>query len=93
MDIAADLAASIAALKRSGRPLRLNVKVVPKSSRSEIVEIQADGTLRVKVAAAPEKGKANAELCDFLAKEFRVSRSKVEVVTGHTSPRKQVVIS
>ena len=79
--------------KRSPRPLRLSVKVVPKSSRNEIVEVQTDGTWRIKVAAAPEKGKANAELCDFLAKEFGVARSKVEVVTGHTSQRKQVVIS
>jgi uncharacterized protein (TIGR00251 family) len=83
----------IAEWKRSPRPLRLSVKVVPKSSRNEIVEVQADGTWRIRVAAAPEKGKANAELCDFLAQEFGVARSKVEVVTGHTSQRKQVVIS
>jgi len=83
----------IEALKSLPRPLRLSVKVVPKSSRNEIVEQQADGTLRIKVAAAPQKGKANAELCDFLAKEFGVGRSHVEVVAGHTSPRKQVVIS
>ena len=69
------------------------MKVVPKSSRNEMVEVQADGTWRIKVAAAPEKGKANAELCDFLAKEFGVARSQVEVVTGHASHRKQVVIS
>jgi len=83
----------IEVLKRSPRPLRLSVKVVPKSSRNEIVEQQADGTLRIKVAAAPEKGKANAELCDFLAKEFGVGRSRVEVVSGHASHRKCVVIS
>jgi uncharacterized protein (TIGR00251 family) len=79
--------------KRSPRPLRISVKVVPKSSRNEVVEVQADGTWRIKVAAAPEKGKANAELCEFLAKEFGVARSKVEVVTGHASHRKQVLIS
>jgi uncharacterized protein (TIGR00251 family) len=83
----------IETLKQRPRPLRLSVKVIPKSSRNEIVEQQADGTLRIKVAAAPEKGKANAELCDFLAREFGVGRSRVEVVAGHTSQRKQVVIS
>jgi uncharacterized protein (TIGR00251 family) len=82
----------IDAFKRSPRPLRLNIKVVPKSSRNQIVEVQADGTLRIKVAAAPEKGKANAALCDFLAKQFGVPRSSVEVVAGHASQRKQVVI-
>jgi uncharacterized protein (TIGR00251 family) len=83
----------IEAFKLSPRPLRLSVKVVPKSSRNEIVEVQADGTWRIKIAAAPEKGKANAELCEFLAREFGVARSNVEVVIGHTSHRKQVVIS
>jgi uncharacterized protein (TIGR00251 family) len=83
----------IEAYKRSPRPLRLSVKVVPKSSRNEIAEVQPDGTWRVRVAAAPEKGRANAELCEFLAKEFGVAKSKVEVVAGHTSQRKQVVIS
>jgi uncharacterized protein (TIGR00251 family) len=87
------MSADIEVLKRSPRPLRLSVKVVPKSSRNEVVEVQPDGTWRIKVAAAPEKGKANAELCDFLAKEFGVARSKVEVVAGHTSQRKQVLIS
>ena len=84
---------NLEALKRSPRPLRLSVKVIPKSSRNQIVDIQADGTLRIKVAAAPEKGKANAELCIFLAKEFGVGSSCVEVVAGHASPRKQVVIT
>jgi uncharacterized protein (TIGR00251 family) len=79
--------------RRLPRPLRLSVKVLPKSSRNQIVEVQADGTWRIKVAAAPEKGKANAELCDFLAREFGVARSQVEVVAGHTSQRTQVVIS
>jgi uncharacterized protein (TIGR00251 family) len=67
--------------------------VVPKSSRNEIVEVQADGTWRIKVAAAPEKGKANNQLCEFLAREFGVARCKVDVVAGHASHRKQVVIS
>jgi uncharacterized protein (TIGR00251 family) len=79
-------------LKRAARPLRISVKVIPKSSRTEVVEIQSDGTLRVKVAAAPEKGRANAALCEFLADEFGVARSKVEVVAGHTSARKIVMV-
>lgn len=82
----------IEAFRKSARPLRINVKVIPKSARNEIVEVQADGTWRIKVAAVPEKGKANAELCGFLAKEFGVGRSSVEVVSGLTSQRKVVVV-
>lgn len=82
----------IEAFRKVPRPLRISVKVIPKSVRNEIVEVQADGTWRVKVAAVPEKGKANAELCSFLAKEFGVGRSNVEVVSGLTSQRKVVVV-
>jgi uncharacterized protein (TIGR00251 family) len=70
--------------------VELRVKVVPKSSRNEIVGPMADGTLKVKIAAAPEKGKANAELCAFLAKHFGVPKSAVTIVTGETSTLKRV---
>jgi uncharacterized protein (TIGR00251 family) len=72
--------------------IALTLKVVPKSSRNEIVGFLADGSLKVKVTAAPEKGKANAEVCELLAREFGVSRRSVEIVRGETSPVKQVVI-
>ena len=40
----------------------LQVKVIPRAQRSEVVGPMADGTLKVKVAAVPEDGKANEEL-------------------------------
>ena len=76
--------------------LYLNVKVIPKAQRTEFVELMQgpDGEeiLKIKVAAVPEKGKANAELCRFLAKEFQVSKSLVSVVQGQRSPRKVIKI-
>jgi len=68
----------------------IRVKVIPKSSRNEVVGYLDDGTLKVKVAAAPEKGKANAELCSFLAKHFHVPTRNVSVVSGEKSHRKLV---
>ncbi len=50
----------------------------------------ADGTLKVKVAAVPEDGKANEELCRTLAAHFQVPRSQVFVISGQTGTRKQV---
>jgi uncharacterized protein (TIGR00251 family) len=52
----------------------------------------ADGALKVKVAAAPEKGKANGELCAVLARHFGVPARSVEVVAGAASTRKRVRI-
>jgi len=78
-------------LESSGR-LVLSVKVTPKSSRNRIIGCMDDGTWKVAVAAAPEKGKANAELCEFLAGELGVPKSAVTVESGHTASRKRLKI-
>ena len=72
--------------------LKFRVQVVPRASRSEIVG-EHDGLLRVRIAAPPVDGAANQALVKVLAKTFRVSRSNVEIVSGHSSRVKQVVIS
>ncbi|MBL8179130.1 MAG: YggU family protein [Bryobacterales bacterium] len=72
--------------------LVLRIKVIPKSAKSEIAGTMDDGTLKIRIAAVAEKGKANAELIAFLAKLYKVTRSDVEIVTGETSPLKQVRI-
>jgi hypothetical protein len=72
--------------------VELRVKVIPKSSRNQIVGAMADGTLKVKIAAAPDKGKANAELCAFLAAHYGVPKSAVRILSGGTSTRKLVRI-
>ncbi len=66
------------------------VKVIPKAPKTEIVGELGDGTLKVKVAAVPERGKANAELCAFLARDAGVPQANVEVISGQTSPMKVV---
>jgi uncharacterized protein len=70
----------------------ITVKVIPRSSRTELAGQLADGTWKVKVAAAPEKGKANKALCAFLAGHFGVPQSRVSIVSGTTSHLKRVRI-
>jgi uncharacterized protein (TIGR00251 family) len=72
--------------------MTLWVKVIPRSAQSEIVGKLDDGTLKIKIAAPPEKGKANEELVALLAKHYGVPRSAVTIVSGHGSPRKSVRI-
>ena len=79
-------------LRNEGQ-LVLTVKVVPKSSKTEWADSLSDGTVKIRLAAAPEKGRANEELCRFLAHELQVPLARVEIVTGHTSARKRVRIS
>jgi uncharacterized protein (TIGR00251 family) len=70
----------------------VRVKVIPRSPKSEITGEMADGTLKVKIAAPPEKGKANEALIALLAAHFGVSRGAVTIVSGHATPSKLVRI-
>jgi uncharacterized protein len=72
--------------------LVLKIKVLPKSPKSEIVGTMEDGTLKVRIAAVAEKGKANAELIAFLSKHYGVPKQNIEIFSGQTSPLKQVRI-
>ena len=73
--------------------VRLKVKVTPNSGRSEIAGFLADGTLKARLLAAPERGKANQELRALLAKHLGVRPRQVEILSGETSPLKHVRVS
>jgi uncharacterized protein (TIGR00251 family) len=77
---------------RANGILKLTLKAVPKSSKNEVVGLLEDGALKIKIAAAPEKGKANAAICEFLAAEFGVPKRNVEIVKGETSSTKHVIV-
>jgi len=77
----------------SARPTTLRVKVTPRSPISEITGQLADGTLKVKIAAPPERGKANQVLVALLAAHFNVPRTSVTILSGHTASLKLVKIT
>ena len=66
----------------------LNIKLIPRSSKNKIVGWQADDRLKIKVTAPPVDGKANATLIAFLAKEFKVPKTSIEIIRGKTIPEK-----
>ncbi len=65
------------------------VHVLPRSRRDEVVGVY-DGSLRVRLQAPPERGKANAALRAFLAHRLDVPKREVEILSGHTSRNKVV---
>lgn len=67
------------------------VKVVPSSSRSRVSGV-LDGALKVNLAVAAEKGKANRELVTLLAKVLGCSKSSLRVASGERRPRKEMSI-
>ena len=72
--------------------MTFRIKVIPRSPRTELAGELSDGTLKIKVAAPPDQGKANDELCRFLAQHYRVPRAAVSILSGHTATRKLVKI-
>jgi uncharacterized protein (TIGR00251 family) len=73
--------------------LVLDIKAVARSRTAEISDVMANGVLKVKVTAVPEKGRANEEICAMLAHYLGVPKRNVEVIHGHTSPQKRVRIT
>ena len=72
-----------------GRNLTLNVLVVSRATRSEVVGVH-DGALKVRIAAKPVEGAANRELKRLLAKIFKLPQNAVEIIAGSNSKRKIV---
>ncbi len=67
-------------------------KIVPGSSRTAVAGMLGS-MLKVKVAAPPEKGKANQALAAFLADCLGVRKNDVTILSGQTNPVKQVQIT
>jgi uncharacterized protein (TIGR00251 family) len=70
----------------------LKVYLQPKSSKNEVVGPYRDG-IKVKVTAPPVEGRANEALVRFLAKEFGISSSCIEIIKGLHSREKTLRIS
>jgi len=68
------------------------IRVVPRASKNEIVG-ELGGALKVRIAAPPVDGAANAELIKFLAKTFGVAKSQIEIFSGESSKTKQIKIT
>lgn len=78
-------------LEERGGAVRIPVRAQPRASRSELVG-EYDGALKVRLAAPPVEGAANAELVRFLARRLGVPRSAVRVVAGETGRNKLVEV-
>lgn len=74
-----------------GKDLLLAVYIQPRASRDEITG-QHGEALRIRIAAPPVDGEANAALCRFLADVFGVAKSAVSVEGGQSGRRKTVRI-
>lgn len=71
---------------------KIKIKVIPRSSRNEIVGAMSDGTLKIKLTAPPVDGKANEALIKLLSDHYNIPKSKIKIVSGLTSKNKTIEI-
>ena len=70
----------------------LAIRVTPRASRNEIVEVLNDGTVKIRLTAPPVEGQANQALIAFLADVLDIAPSRLEILVGHNSRDKLVSI-
>jgi len=72
----------------------LRIKVIPKSAKNEVIEIMEDEeqTIKIRIKAVPQKGKANTELIKFLGKELGVPKENISILSGKTDHLKLIRI-
>ena len=69
----------------------IGVYVQPRASKTELAGLH-DGLLRIRLAAPPVDGAANAALAVFIADKLGIAKARVQIVSGLTGRRKVVRI-
>ena len=72
--------------------MKLSIKVIPSSSKNCLAG-WLEKTLKIKVMAAPEKGKANKAVIQFLEEKLGLSKGSIIIQSGHKTPKKILEIS
>lgn len=71
--------------------MRFKVKLHPRSSKNSVLK-EDDGSLNVYLTARPVENKANQALVELLSKDFKVSKSRIKIISGFKSRNKVVEI-
>ena len=78
-------------LRETSGGLLLSVKLQPRAARTEIGEPLGD-ELKIKVTAPPVDSAANEALLKLLAEKLDCPRSRIELLRGHTSRHKTLLL-
>ena len=71
---------------------KLKIKAQPNASKDEIVGFLGE-SLKIRVKAAPESGKANIAIERLLAQTFNLKRKQIRIISGTSSRHKIVELS
>lgn len=79
-------------VKENADGVTFAVRVLPRSSRNEIVG-EAEGVLKIKLTAPPVEGAANKALIEFLSGKLKVAKSRISIITGQSGRSKVVAVA
>jgi uncharacterized protein len=68
------------------------IKVIPNQAVAEVRNVMEDGTIKIALSSAPEKGKANKELILFVSKLLGVGKESIKLTSGVTSRLKVITV-
>ena len=78
-------------IRKHSRGIVFKVLLQPRSSKNRIVGLHGD-SLKLKLTAPPVEGAANKMCLKFLAKLLFVSPSSLEIISGHGSRTKKILL-
>lgn len=78
-------------LRAEGDGVMLSLHIQPGAKKTEVAGPHGEA-LKIRLAAPPVDGKANAALLAFIAAKVGAGRTAVELVSGQTSRTKRVCI-
>lgn len=78
-------------LRESNGHVTLTLHIQPGAKKTEVAGLYGDA-LKVRLAAPPVDGKANAALIEFIADRLGLAKSKVILKSGQTSRRKTLEV-
>lgn len=75
----------------------MRVRLIPNSSSCRLCgffrDVEGQDFLKIAVISVPEKGKANKELINYLAKSLKIAKSLIEIVAGEFDKYKKIKIT
>lgn len=74
------------------RGAAFTVRVVTRAQKNEIVGVQEDNSLKIRLTASPSEGQANDALIKFLAERLGVPEGNIEIVAGRDSRDKWISV-
>ena len=78
-------------LRDEADALILTLHIQPAAKKTEVVGVHGDA-LKIRLAAPPVDGKANAALIKFVAAQLGVGKSTVTLISGDTARAKRLRI-